>query len=269
MQLFLTLTTLLTAALAAPTQKRSLYDINLVLHNDFLGRQSLRAVTSGNYANPIPLNWKTDTNFLTEGHVKASSMSLKGVTSGANVRVECVVSSHGQSFPLNTDNDWVTFSPIGDVHGLADFTVSEATVACLAGEELDGEGPAKTKTKMMMHKRAEFDIEIKLANEVTGASATARTPSGDAVIPVSALFSGSALENDDGIIEASSVEFRTIYPSVGGDAIVDCFLAARANGVRFGSKQAFRDLTPNTGAATIDVTEANLACVVFIDGESV
>jgi hypothetical protein len=259
MQTFLTLTTLLAAALAAPT-KRSLYDINLVLHNDFTGRSSLRAVASGDYANPIPLNWETDTAFLTDGHVKASSMTLQGVTSGENVRVECTVSSNGQSFTLNTDTDWVTFRGIGDAQGLADFSASEATVACLAGEEL--EGPAK------LHKRSEFDVEIKLTNDFTGASATARTPSGGAVLPISALFSGSVLQGEDGLIKASSVEFITTYPNA-GTGIVSCGLAAEATSVTVGTQRTFADLDPKVAAGLIDVTEANLACYVFVDGESV
>jgi hypothetical protein len=253
MKTFTTAISLLTtAALAAPT-RRSEYDITLTLTNDFAGKSSTRSIASGNYPNSIPLNWGQDTTFLTDGSVKASSIILNDIAKSGK-RVDCTVVSGTTSFPLNTEQNWLSLKSIAGANGLADLTASSATVACtVQGETISSRSAAAPA------KRSEFDIKVKLTNDKTGASFAAAAPSGNFDNSVSGLFAGSELEVD-GRIQASSAELKTVF--IEGDRAINCQFKIGGAVVAFSNLATWVDLDGVPGAGLVDLTDAKLACLV-------
>jgi hypothetical protein len=130
---FFTAAALFSAALAAPSAKRSEYDINVTLINDITGATITRGVPSGNYANSISGIY-SGTPLVIDGRVKASSAQLAGNPQVNGKAITCIIAFAGKTLSINNWNTYVDIdgTPVADPQD-----VTEGTIACsVEGEAL-------------------------------------------------------------------------------------------------------------------------------------
>jgi hypothetical protein len=227
---------LFAVALAAPT-RRSEYDISITLINDQSGAGIAQRVPSGGH--PISINgiW---------GPIQASSAQLNDVNpNGRHVYCEFVVGD--DSYELTTEKTWVDLDGVSGP-GLVDLAA--ATVSCY----VDGEKLANENVR-----RSEFDINVTLFNDQTGANDVRGVPSGGYDNSITTLFAGSRLDVG-GRIKASAAQLATVF--IPGDRRIDCQFKLGGRVVAFSNLATWVDLDGVPGAGLVDLTDGKLSCTV-------
>jgi hypothetical protein len=255
MKSFIAAATLLTAALAAPAAKRSEYDIEVTLTNDYFGRSLSRRLPSGNYPNSIKLNFD-DPDFLIDGAVKASSVTLEDIKKDGK-RVSCNIVSGGQAAFIDTDHTYASLRNfVGAEKEGVDLSATGATIACTV------EGEVINTPKV---RRSEFDLEVALYDDQHGTTVIKGVPSGNYDNSVSAIYGDSNLVWD-GRIKATSIELKTNWIEEGGRS-VSCWFKLGDKTVEINSDRPYADIDDIPGANVVDVTDAKLAC--YVEGEQI
>lgn len=220
-------------ALAAPT-RRAEYDISITLFNDQTGAGVQERVPSAGSPISVTGIW---------GPIEASSAQLNDVNPDGK-HVSCEFTIGESHFALTTEQTWVDF----DISGPAPVDLSSATVSCYVSSTEKA-------------RRAEFDINVTLFNDQSGANDVRGVPSGGFENSVKGLFAGSRLDVDGRII-ATAAQLATVF--VPGDRKIDCYFKFPVDGrkAEFGNLATWVDLDGVPGAGLVDLTEAKVACVV-------